>query len=56
MKWPVGIGGKGNEGVTNYVQRSVNSIGYVQFAYAKLNKLTYVHVKEQGRKICRARV
>ncbi|MBF0558480.1 MAG: phosphate ABC transporter substrate-binding protein PstS [Nitrospirae bacterium] len=50
VKWPVGIGGKGNEGVTNYVQRSVNSIGYVQFAYAKLNKLTYVMLKNRAGK------
>ena len=39
VKWPVGIGGKGNEGVTNYVKRVKNSIGYVEFAYAKRNKL-----------------
>lgn len=50
VKWPVGIGGKGNEGVTNYVMRSVNSIGYVQFAYAKLNKLTYVLLKNRAGK------
>ncbi|MGD0282849.1 MAG: phosphate ABC transporter substrate-binding protein PstS [Dissulfurispiraceae bacterium] len=50
VKWPVGIGGKGNEGVTNYVQRTVNSIGYVQFAYAKLNKLTYVLLKNRAGK------
>lgn len=50
VKWPVGIGGKGNEGVTNYVKRSVNCIGYVQFAYAKLNKLTYVLLKNSAGK------
>jgi len=50
VKWPVGIGGKGNEGVANYVKRSVNSIGYVQFAYAKLNKLTYVLLKNRAGK------
>lgn len=43
VKWPAGIGGKGNEGVANYVKRSKNSIGYVEFAYAKQNKL--IHVK-----------
>lgn len=42
VNWPVGIGGKGNEGVANYVKRVKNSIGYVEFAYAKNNKLTYV--------------
>ncbi|MGD0884371.1 MAG: phosphate ABC transporter substrate-binding protein PstS [Thermodesulfovibrionales bacterium] len=50
VKWPVGIGGKGNEGVTNYVSRSSNSIGYIQFAYAKLNKLTYVLLKNRAGK------
>jgi len=42
VKWPVGIGGKGNEGVSNYVKRVKNSIGYVEFAYAKQNKLADV--------------
>lgn len=45
VKWPVGIGGKGNEGVANYVQRTPNSIGYVEFAYAEQNKLTYTLLK-----------
>ena len=34
VKWPVGIGGKGNEGVANYTKRSADSIGYVELAYA----------------------
>ena len=42
VKWPVGIGGKGNEGVSNYVKRVKNSIGYVEFAYAKQNKMADV--------------
>ncbi|MEJ2658576.1 MAG: phosphate ABC transporter substrate-binding protein PstS [Desulfobacterales bacterium] len=45
VKWPVGIGGKGNEGVSNYVKRSGHSIGYVEFAYAKQNKLAYTLLK-----------
>ncbi len=45
VKWPVGIGGKGNEGVANYVKRVKYSIGYVEFAYAKQNKLTYTLLK-----------
>jgi phosphate transport system substrate-binding protein len=45
VKWEVGIGGKGNEGVTNYVKRIKYSIGYVEFAYAKQNKLTYTQLK-----------
>ncbi len=45
VKWPVGIGGKGNEGVANYVKRVKYSIGYVEFAYAKQNKLIYTRLK-----------
>ena len=45
VKFPVGIGGKGNEGVSNYVKRTANSIGYVEFAYAKQNKLDYTQLK-----------
>ncbi|MBI3353603.1 MAG: phosphate ABC transporter substrate-binding protein PstS [Nitrospirae bacterium] len=45
VKWPVGIGGKGNEGVANYVARVKYSIGYVEFAYAKQNNLTYTLLK-----------
>jgi phosphate transport system substrate-binding protein len=39
VKWPTGVGGKGNEGVASYVQKLPGSIGYVEFAYAKQNKL-----------------
>jgi phosphate transport system substrate-binding protein len=42
VKWAVGVGGKGNEGVANYVSRIDGAIGYVESAYAKQNKLTYV--------------
>ncbi len=45
VKWPAGIGGKGNEGVANYVKRVKNSIGYVEFAYAKQNKLGHTLLK-----------
>jgi phosphate transport system substrate-binding protein len=45
VKFPVGIGGKGNEGVANYVTRTANSIGYVEFAYAKQNKLASTKLK-----------
>ena len=41
VSWPTGVGGKGNEGVAAFVQRLPNSIGYVEYAYAKQNKLTY---------------
>jgi phosphate transport system substrate-binding protein len=39
VNWPTGVGGKGNEGVSSYVQRIDGSIGYVEYAYAKQNKL-----------------
>lgn len=42
VKWPVGAGGKGNEGVSAFVQRLPNAIGYVEYAYAKQNKMSYV--------------
>jgi phosphate transport system substrate-binding protein len=45
VSWPTGIGGKGNEGVANYVKQTQNSIGYVEFAYAKQNNLTHVMLK-----------
>ena len=45
VKWPVGLGGKGNEGVAANVQRIKNSIGYVEYAYVKKNKMVYTTVK-----------
>jgi phosphate transport system substrate-binding protein len=48
VNWPVGIGGKGNEGVANYTKRTPNSIGYVEFAYAEQNKLAYVLLKNSS--------
>jgi phosphate transport system substrate-binding protein len=39
VAWPTGVGGKGNEGVASYVQRIDGAIGYVEYAYAKQNKL-----------------
>ena len=41
VEWPVGVGAKGNEGVSGNVGQTKNSIGYVEYAYAKQNKLTY---------------
>ncbi len=48
VSWPIGIGGKGNEGVANYVQQTANSIGYVEFAYAKQNNLAHVLLKNRA--------
>ncbi len=48
VKWPVGIGGKGNEGVANYVKRATGGFGYVEFAYAKQNKLDHLQMKNKA--------
>ncbi len=45
IKWPVGLGGKGNEGVAGQVKQTPASIGYVELAYAKQNKLPYANVR-----------
>lgn len=45
VNWPTGAGGKGNEGVSAFVQRLPNSIGYVEYAYAKQNKQTHVSMR-----------
>src|SRR5207237_9406379 len=45
VNWPTGAGGKGNEGVSSYVQRLPNAIGYVEYAYAKQNKMSHVLLK-----------
>lgn len=47
VKWPTGIGGKGNEGVAANVQRLKNSIGYVEYAYAKQNKMLHTQIKNK---------
>jgi phosphate transport system substrate-binding protein len=44
VKWPTGVGGKGNEGVANYVARIDGAIGYVEYAYAKQNKLSHAQM------------
>ncbi len=50
VKWPVGQGGKGNEGVANYVKQLQNSIGYVEYAYAKQNGLAHAALQNQAGK------
>ena len=47
VAWPEGVGGKGNEGVAQYVQRIKGSIGYVEYAYAKKNKLDHIALKNR---------
>ena len=47
VNWPVGAGGKGNEGVAAFVNRLPNSIGYVEYSYVKQNKMTYTLMKNR---------
>ena len=47
VNWPVGAGGKGNEGVAAFVKRLPNSIGYVEYSYVKQNKMTYALMKNR---------
>lgn len=47
VKWPAGQGGKGNEGVAAYVRQLKNSIGYVEYAYAKQNKLAWAQLQNK---------
>lgn len=52
VEWPVGIGAKGNEGVANNVQQTGNSIGYVEYAYAIQNDMTYADMmNKDGKKV-----
>ena len=48
VKWPTGLGGKGNEGVSGQVSQVPGSIGYVELAYARQNKLAYAAVKKSA--------
>ncbi len=48
VNWPAGVGGKGNEGVSAFVQKIKGSIGYVEFAYAKKNNIPHVQVKNRA--------
>jgi phosphate transport system substrate-binding protein len=45
VNWPTGAGGKGNEGVAAFVGRLPNAIGYVEYAYVKQNKMTFVQMQ-----------
>ena len=48
LNWPVGVGGKGNEGVAGLVTQSPGSLGYVELVYALQNKIAYGAVQNQG--------
>ena len=52
VKWPVGLGAKGNEGIAANVKQTGNSIGYVEYAYAMQNKLTFADmINHDGQKV-----
>src|SRR6201999_3067376 len=50
VEWPVGVGAKGNEGVAGNIGQTKNAIGYVEYAYAKQNKLTYTSLVNKAGK------
>ncbi len=54
ISWPVGIGGKGNEGVAGFVRQTPNSIGYVELIYAAQNKMAYGQVQNSTGKFIKA--
>jgi phosphate transport system substrate-binding protein len=52
VQWPVGIGAKGNEGVANMTTQTDGAIGYVEYAYAKQNKMAYANmINSAGKKV-----
>jgi phosphate transport system substrate-binding protein len=51
VEWPVGIGAKGSEGVSNNAAQTVGSLGYVEYAYAKQNNLTYAKMVNHAGKV-----
>ena len=50
VEWPIGLGGKGNEGAAAFVKQTRNSIGYVEYAYVLQNKMTYGLVQNRAGK------
>src|SRR6202166_2249202 len=48
VNWPVGLGGKGNEGVAGQVKQTPNSVGYVELIYARQNKMTFGKVRNKS--------
>jgi phosphate transport system substrate-binding protein len=53
VNWPVGLGGKGNEGVSGLIKQTPNSIGYVELVYALQNKMTYGRIRNAAGKFVR---
>jgi phosphate transport system substrate-binding protein len=56
VNWPVGLGGKGNEGVAGLVQQTPGSLGYVELIYALQNKIAYGSVQNVGGEFVRATI
>jgi phosphate transport system substrate-binding protein len=56
VKWPVGVGGKGNEGVSGLVSQTPGSIGYVELIYALQNKISYGSVQNMAGEFAKASV
>ena len=54
VNWPVGLGGKGNEGVSGIVKQTPNSIGYVELIYALQNNLSYGRVRNSSDEFVKA--
>jgi phosphate transport system substrate-binding protein len=50
VQWPVGLGGKGNDGVAAFVKQTPGAIGYVEYAYAKQNAMTYAMMQNKDGK------
>ena len=50
VNWPVGIGGKGNDGVAAFVKQTPGAIGYVEYAYAKQNRMIYAQMQNKAGK------
>jgi phosphate transport system substrate-binding protein len=50
VSWPVGLGGKGNDGVAAFVKQTPGAIGYVEYAYAKQNAMTYALMQNKDGK------
>lgn len=50
LNWPVGIGGKGNPGVANYIKQTPGAIGYLEVAYAKQNDMPYAAIQNKAKK------
>ncbi len=48
VNWPIGLGGKGNEGVTGLIKQTAGAIGYIELAYAVKNKLAYASIKNKA--------